>query len=216
MDHHRSNACSIAVSFLNLRFAHVFQSDVYLKHPFPESQEEVKSLGISTVSCVLIIHILWFHSHWVASWITKLYANKDVQNTIFKTMRCHMNHDYIVHYGQFPQSINMTDSNALQTITENLSVTDISVPIVVEVLSRFLVMMGLRLLSGRLMKMLTWMNSKISGDFLFLSNNEGENEFKEAMQISYDNDITNLVPHALGNILNKYFKILLKWGCFMH
>lgn len=54
------------------------------------------------------------------------------------------------------------------------------------------------------------MNSKISGDFLFLSNNEGENEFKEAMQISYDNDITNLVPHALGNILNKYFKILLK------
>lgn len=66
-----------------------------------------------------------------------------------------MNHDYIVHYGQFPQSIHMTDSNALQTITENLSVTDISVPIVVEVLSRFLVMMGLRLLSGRLMKMLT-------------------------------------------------------------
>ena len=60
------------------------------------------------------------------------------------------------------------------------------------------------------------MNSKISGDFLFLSNNERKNEFKEAMQISYDKDITNLVPHALGNILNKYFKILLKRGCFMH
>lgn len=44
-----------------------------------------------------------------------------------------MNHDYIIHYGQFPQSIHMADSNALQPITENLSVTDISVPIVVEV-----------------------------------------------------------------------------------
>ena len=169
-----------------------------------------------SILCVLIIHILWFHSHWVASWITKLYAHKHVQNTIFKIMRCHMNHDYIIHYGQFPQSIHMADSNALQPITENLSVTDISVPIVVEVSSRFLVMMGLCLLSGRLMKILTWMNSKISGDFLFLSNNEGKNEFKEAMQISYDKDITNLVPHALGNILNKYFKILLKRGCFMH
>lgn len=39
---------------------------------------------------------------------------------------------------------------------------------------------------------------------------------KRPMQISYDKDITNLVPHALGNILNKYFKILLKRGCFMH
>ena len=48
-------------------------------------------------------------------------------------MRCHMNHDYIIHYGQIPQSIHMADSNALQPITENLSVTDISVPIVVEV-----------------------------------------------------------------------------------
>lgn len=70
-------------------------------------------------------------------------------------MRCHLNHDYIVHYGQFPQSIHMADSNALQPSTENLSLTDISVPIVVEVLSRFLVMMGLRLLSDQLMKMLT-------------------------------------------------------------
>ena len=66
-----------------------------------------------------------------------------------------MNHDYIIHYGQIPQSIHMADSNALQPITENLSVTDISVPIVVEVSSRFLVMMGLCLLSGRLMKILT-------------------------------------------------------------